>query len=127
MTDRHTASTINDAQLDRLYARLEKLGQTIRAFPDANDAANLAHARAQRDAFATRTRDAEATLERVRAARDRIAHSRHADAIYCLDSLDEALGITPPGPAATEATQTDCSRTTPDYPEQPAGPNGLPS
>lgn len=51
------------------------------------------------------------TIERVRAARERIAHSRIADAIYCLDVLDEALSLTPPGPAATEATEP---RTTPN-------------
>jgi hypothetical protein len=46
--------------------------------------------------------DAEQQLARVRAARDRIANSVGMDAIYCLDLLDEALGIS--APAATEAT-----------------------
>lgn len=51
--------------------------------------------------------DAEQRLARVREARDRIAHSRRPiDAIYCLDVLDEALGITPPAPAAGQATDT---------------------
>jgi hypothetical protein len=44
-----------------------------------------------------------AQLARVHAVRDRIADSVGADAIYCLDLLDEALGIS--APAATEATE----------------------
>lgn len=65
MTDRHTVDTINSDQLDQLYDRIKKLAQTIHAFPDANDAANLAHARAQRDTAYTRATRAEATLARV--------------------------------------------------------------
>jgi hypothetical protein len=49
--------------------------------------------------------DAEQRLARVRAARDRIANSVGTDAIYCLDLLDEALGISEP--PATEANQPE--------------------
>ncbi|MDX2539815.1 hypothetical protein PV437_42680 [Streptomyces scabiei] len=44
--------------------------------------------------IASRLATAETALERVRAARDRIAHApAHTDAIWCLDQLDDALGI----------------------------------
>lgn len=80
MTDRPTASTITDTQLDQLYDRLEKLAKTIHAFPDANEAANLAHARAQRDEFIARAKRAEAaiTIEPPTAAT--ILAARHLDA-----------------------------------------------
>ncbi|MFE3326858.1 hypothetical protein [Streptomyces sp. NPDC059176] len=56
---RHTIDTITSDALDALYRQIEKLTATIRAFPDANNAANLAHARCQRD-------EAQAAVARVR-------------------------------------------------------------
>lgn len=103
MNDRHTASTINDEQLDELYARIAEFDHIINWHTTCASCARILDS-----AYAetVRAEKAEATLARVRTARERIAHSRHADAIYCLDALDEALGITPPGPAATEAAET---------------------
>jgi hypothetical protein len=43
-----------------------------------------------------------AVIERVRAARDRMARGRNVDAIWCLDVLDAALAE--PAPATAEAT-----------------------
>jgi hypothetical protein len=111
-------------QLDHLYDRLDKLAQTIAAFPDANDAANLAHARAQRDTFLARAQHAEAAVVRVRAECERLTHlppvannSGRTDTFDCgarwtIRMIRSALDQpTPgPGPAATQATDTEsCS------------------
>ncbi len=102
---RPTVNTITSDQLDELYDRLEKLAQTIHAFPDANDAANLAHARAQRDRFIARARHAEAAITRVRAvACDAETYEDASDVIAAVRSaLDEPAPVS--GPAATQATE----------------------
>jgi hypothetical protein len=107
--------------LDHLHDRLDKLAQTIAAFPDANDAANLAHARAQRDTFLARAQRAEAALERVRAECERITqlppvatNSGRGDSFDCgarwtIRMIRGALDQPAPesGPAATQATDTE--------------------
>jgi hypothetical protein len=64
-----TEVAARDADLERLRAELAeseqirlKLGQTIAAFPDARDAANLAHARAQRDTLQAELAEADIEL-----------------------------------------------------------------
>ncbi|MCI4143032.1 hypothetical protein [Streptomyces sp. MMS20-AI2-20] len=71
----------------------EKLRAERRRADQADELSRIAHETANK---------AEAALERVRAARDRMARSRGADAIWCLDVLEAALK--PTEPAETETT-----------------------
>lgn len=129
MTDRHTVDTINSDQLDQLYDRIEKLAQTIAAFPDANDAANLAHARAQRDDYCGRAARAEEEVKRLglmvdeygagaSALTDKIKRARAVHRETCpfaQGKLSDAFtcsmcaALASPGPAATG--QPTCTAT----------------
>jgi uncharacterized protein (DUF934 family) len=115
VTDRHTVDSITSDDLDQLYDRLEKLAQTIAAFPDANDAASLAHARAQRDRFITQAKRAEAVITRLRDSAASL-HSRGFDTMsarFVLDIIDgrrdESARTTANNPPANE-TATQATR-----------------
>lgn len=85
---------------DAVYTRLKP--HLAPHYQRAVDTANAAEQRAL---------EAEATVARVRAARDRIgrANAREVDAIYCLDLIEEALD--PPahnaGPTVAECAEAD--------------------
>jgi hypothetical protein len=107
MTDRKTLADLTSDDLGHLYDRLDKLAQTVAAFPDANDAANLAHARAQRDTFLTRAQRAESELQQYSeadsadAAAGSYAHrAEHAEAV--IERVRAALD----GPASAVLWQT---------------------
>jgi chromosome segregation ATPase len=73
MSDRHTADTITDDALDQLYAQLDELHQEIAAAGTA-----LADMARKRNEQMDRADRAEAALDRVRAAADRLADGTEA-------------------------------------------------
>jgi hypothetical protein len=75
------------AERDRLRHMTERMRETIAASPDAHDAANLAHARRQRDAGFVDLRAATVTIG---ALRDELSTARRdADHELCLTQLQE--------------------------------------
>lgn len=73
-------------RLERAEGERKRLGQTIAAFPDANNAANIAHARAQRDALAAEIERAHEAVD-LAVKRAQAAEAEHGQARRSLDSV----------------------------------------
>lgn len=97
------------AERDAQRERADKLAQTVAAFPDAHHAANLAHARAERDRRGDELRRVQAVVDAAKAWRDAIRDAPDDDelswaddpyltiahALYtAVDALDEQDGKT---------------------------------
>ncbi|BBC30040.1 hypothetical protein SGFS_013340 [Streptomyces graminofaciens] len=84
----------------------------LRNLTDRAEAGLTPDEQARLRAGVDRLEQAEAAIDRVRAARDRIAHApAYVDAIWCLDQLDAALAEQPAahndGPTVREAAADD--------------------
>ena len=77
---------------DKALWRLKKLKETIDAFPDANDAANLAHARSQRDAMRPVVEAAKAVRELWRYDAMGAAQPEIHDFVAAVDALSTQDG-----------------------------------
>jgi hypothetical protein len=100
MTDRHTADTINDNDLDQLYDDLARTKAQLSDMTRDRDrqAWYVAENDRKRKIQRQRADRTEAALDRVRALRDDLRSTTGAR--YIADMLDNILN--PPGPAATE-------------------------
>lgn len=104
MTDRKTASTINDTELDQLYADLADTREQLR-LTDAMRQQNLDAAAAA----IQRAEHAEAAIARAREVEEHWRHAfmarGNAGGAHALALVRAALAEPAPAPAGTEETQ----------------------
>ncbi|MGW3025841.1 hypothetical protein [Streptomyces sp. NPDC001221] len=102
MTDRLTASTINDEQLDALYEQRDRLGYEVQQWKATYGEHAL------RDTLA-RLHDAETTVARLRQLRDAWLRMtlEPGQVRRLLDEITAVLGQPAPAATATQATGAD--------------------